>query len=207
MMARISEEQATIPDKTFNLPPLILHPFAEPAGPHKLVESSRASLMLQGLLPTGNASAGDLQRALLDGRYSELRMLYYVGKDLLRWMDQCLDCLNRADTALPSVNMQGLASLLIQHTPSNVSEKLKRWGVNDFKSIFSRSLGLNTIFAKAPTPDLLSEEFLRNYYRYADQLYLAFQSQAECQALNPEQFPFELYSSGEYSRMLERSWE
>ena len=70
------------------LPPLILHPFADAGGPNKLVESSRASLKLQGLLPTGESSREDLDRALLDGRYSELRMLYYVGKDLVRWIEQ-----------------------------------------------------------------------------------------------------------------------
>ena len=38
------------------LPPLILHPFADAGGPDKLVESSRASLMLQGLLPRESAT-------------------------------------------------------------------------------------------------------------------------------------------------------
>jgi hypothetical protein len=42
------------------LPPLILHPFATVGGPDKLVESSRASLMLQGLLPSGDRSIEDL---------------------------------------------------------------------------------------------------------------------------------------------------
>src|SRR5580693_5272447 len=58
------------------LPPLILHPFADAGGPSKLVESSRANLKLQGLLPQGEASREDLDKALLDGRYSELRMLF-----------------------------------------------------------------------------------------------------------------------------------
>jgi hypothetical protein len=70
------------------LPPLILHPFADASGPHKLVESSRASLMLQGLLPTGEQSSEELERTLLDGRYQEIRMLFYVGRDILRWIDQ-----------------------------------------------------------------------------------------------------------------------
>ncbi len=73
------------------LPPLILHPFADAGGPDKLVESSRASLMLQGLLPSGERTTEDLDRALLDGRYCEIRMLFYVGKDLVRWIEQCLD--------------------------------------------------------------------------------------------------------------------
>src|SRR6185369_2307259 len=77
------------------LPPLILHPFADQSGPHKVVESSRASLMLQGLLPTGEQTSEDLERTLLEGRYQEVRMLFYVGKDILRWIGQCIEHVNR----------------------------------------------------------------------------------------------------------------
>src|SRR5579863_9552455 len=83
------------------LPPLILHPFADAGGPSKLVESSRANLKLQGLLPQGEATREDLDKALLDGRYSELRMLFYVGKDLARWIEQCLEFVERNQEALP----------------------------------------------------------------------------------------------------------
>src|ERR1700692_3234438 len=76
------------------LPPLILHPFADAAGPDKLVESSRARLMLQGLLPSGERTTDDLDRSLLDGRYCEIRMLFYVGKDLVRWIEQCMEHLS-----------------------------------------------------------------------------------------------------------------
>ena len=55
-------------DRTYKLPPLILHPFADANGPGKLVESSRASLMLQGLLPSGDRDRLAIERALLDGR-------------------------------------------------------------------------------------------------------------------------------------------
>src|SRR6202453_3067994 len=85
----------------WSLPPLILHPFADAGGPSKLVESSRANLKLQGLLPQGEASREDLDRALLDGRHSELRMLFYVGKDLARWIEQCLEFAERNQDALP----------------------------------------------------------------------------------------------------------
>src|SRR6266567_6906073 len=81
--------------KTNTLPPLILHPFADASGPDKLVESSRASLMLQGLLPSGERATEDLDRALLEGRYQEIRMLFYVGKDVVRWIEQCLEFVNR----------------------------------------------------------------------------------------------------------------
>lgn len=208
MKAQTTEEPLTSLDKSYNLPPLILHPFAEPTGPQKLTQSSRASLMIQGLLPSGHATSGELQRALLDGRYSELRMLYYVGKDLQRWIDQCIEFLQRAGDPLPEgVLQQSFAALLIEDTPPNIAEKLKRWGVIDFKSIFSRSLGLNSVFAQAPPVEILSEDFVRSYFRFADHLYLAYLGQNGHVRLNPERFRFELYSSGEYSRMLERSWE
>src|SRR3979411_789601 len=77
------------------LPPLILHPFADSHGPHKLVESSRASLMLQGLLPSGQQTPEDLEKTLLEGRYQEVRMLFYVGKDILRWVSQCMEHVTR----------------------------------------------------------------------------------------------------------------
>src|SRR5271154_7534151 len=83
------------------LPPLILHPFADASGPGKLVESSRASLKLQGLLPSGESTPEDLDRVLLEGRYSELRMLYYVGKDLARWIEQCLELAVRNPDVFP----------------------------------------------------------------------------------------------------------
>jgi hypothetical protein len=164
--------------------------------------------MIQGLLPSGNSTSAELQRALLDGRYSELRMLYYVGKDLQRWIEQCIEFLQRSEGALPEgILQQSFAALLIEDTPVNISEKLKRWGVIDFKSIFSRSLGLNAMFSQAPAVEILSEEFVRNYFRFADHLYLAYIGQGNHARLNPKLFQFDLYSSGEYSRMLERSWE
>jgi hypothetical protein len=209
MTAQSTGGTATLLDSNrHNLPPLILHPFAEASGPHKLVASSRASLMLQGLLPAGEATPADLQKTLLDGRYSEIRMLYYVGKDIQRWIEQCMDSIRRSEGQVPAgIQPQSFSSLLIQHTPESVSEKLKKWSVNDFKSIFSRGLGLNALFAEIPQQNTLSEEFVRNYFRYADQMFFAWQSHSVYTQLNATQFKFDLYSSGEYSRLLEQSWE
>ena len=191
----------------FTLPPLILHPFADAAGPTKLVESSRASLMLQGLLPSGESSREDLDRALLDGRYSELRMLYYVGKDLARWIEQCLELVPRSESRLPSgAAYQSFAALLVENSPASVQAKLRKWGVADFKAIFTRALGLNALFSKAPAREILSDDFLRNYFRYADQMFAVKQGECEFAKLDPQSVHFELYSSGEYSRMLERVW-
>ncbi len=189
------------------LPPLILHPFADAGGPSKLVESSRANLKLQGLLPQGEASREDLDRALLDGRYSELRMLFYVGKDLARWIEQCLEFAERHQEELPrGICFQSFTGLLIQDAPSSVQAKLRKWGVADFKSIFSRALGLHSLFAAAPPRELLSDEFVRTYFRFADQIFQSKQSECDYTPLSSREFSFELYSSGEYSRMLERSW-
>ena len=189
------------------LPPLILHPFADATGPGKLVESSRANLKLQGLLPQGEATRDDLDRALLDGRYSELRMLYYVGKDLARWIDQCLEFADRNQAALPrGICYQSFAGLLIHDPPTGVQAKLRKWGVADYKSIFSRALGLHTLFAVAPPREVLSDEFVRSYFRFADQVFQSKQSECDFTPLSASEFHFELYSSGEYSRMLERSW-
>ncbi|HEX6893937.1 MAG TPA: hypothetical protein VF146_01615 [Bryobacteraceae bacterium] len=192
----------------FILPPLILHPFADAGGPGKLVESSRASLKLQGLLPAGESSREDLDRVLLDGRYSELRMLFYVGKDLARWIDQCLELVSRQPELFPKqLTFQSLADLLVQDAPPAVQTKLKKWGVGDYQAIFSRALGLHSMFADAPPRVLLSDDFVRNYYRYADQLFTMKQGETAFQAVSSKEFTFDLYSSGEYTRMLERSWE
>jgi hypothetical protein len=189
------------------LPPLILHPFADAGGPSKLVESSRANLKLQGLLPQGEASREDLDRALLDGRYSELRMLFYVGKDLARWIEQCLEFAERNQDSMPrGVCFQSFAGMLIQDAPTGVQAKLRKWGVADYKSIFSRALGLHTMFADAPPREVLSNEFVRSYFRFADQIFQSKQSECDFAPLRSHDFHFELYSSGEYSRMLERSW-
>jgi hypothetical protein len=189
------------------LPPLILHPFADANGPGKLVESSRANLKLQGLLPPGEASREDLDKALLDGRFSELRMLYYVGKDLARWIEQCLEFAERHQAELPrGICFQSFAGMLIQEPPTGVQAKLRKWGVADYKSIFSRALGLHTLFAAAPPREMLSDEFVRSYFRFADQIFQSKQSECDFTPLTAREFHFELFSSGEYSRMLERSW-
>ena len=190
------------------LPPLILHPFADAGGPSKLVESSRANLKLQGLLPQGEATREELDKALIEGRFSELRMLYYVGKDLARWIEQCLEFADRYQDELPhGICYQSFASFLVQDAPTSVQAKLRKWGVADYKSIFSRALGLHTMFACAPAREMLADEFVRTYYRYADQIFLTKQGECDFTPINSRDFTFELYSSGEYSRMLERSWE
>jgi hypothetical protein len=192
---------------TRKLPPLILHPFADSNGPHKLVESSRASLMLQGMLPAGDQSAEDLERTLLDGRYQEIRMLFYVGRDILRWVGQCVEHVQRfPEFQATKFCAQSFASHLVQNPPAEVSAKLKKWGVADHKSIFSRALGLNVLFSDMPAQETLSPEFLRNYHRYADQMLHTYLGQTHFADSAFMGFEFEIFASGEYSRMLEQEW-
>jgi hypothetical protein len=189
------------------LPPLILHPFADAAGPEKLVESSRASLVLQGLLPAGERKTQDIERTLLDGRFCEIRMLFYVGKDLLRWIDQCMELVERSpELAASSIKYQSFADYLVNYAPEPVQSKLKKWGVTDFKSIFSRALGLSALFSAVPDREVLTDEFIRHYYRYADQLFQIRQGETAFMDIGQMEFDFEIYASGEYSRMLEREW-
>ncbi len=195
-------------DRTWKLPPLILHPFSDAAGPNKLVESTRASMMLQGFLPNNEFSASELERKLLDGRYCEIRMLYYVGKDLTRWVEQCMDMVNR-DSLLQQEGDkdQSFANLLIDDPPEEVREKLRKWQVADYRSIFTRAMGLNMVFAEAPVRTALADDFIRHYYRYADHMYACYQSHQSSRTIRSTSFPFDLYASGEYSRMLEREWQ
>jgi hypothetical protein len=152
--------------------------------------------MLQGLLPSGERSTDELDRALLDGRYCEIRMLFYVGKDILRWIEQCMEHVER----------QSFAAYLIHNTPAAVQSKLRRWGVADYKAIFTRALGLNAILTDVPDRYMLADEFVRNYYRYADQMFVCRQGQTQFADLSDFGFEFEIYASGEYSRLLEREW-
>jgi hypothetical protein len=207
IQAEKPETSLILPEQVWTLPPLILHPFADAGGPGKLVESSRASLMLEGLVPNTEFTRDELTRRLLDGRYCEIRMLFYVGKDLSRWLEQCVEFARR-DEALSQmgVRKQSFSTLLVEDPPETVREKLRRWGVVDYKSIFTRALGLNTVFADLPPRAGLSDEFVGNYYRFADHMFACRQSLTPYTAIQPANFHFELYASGEYSRLLEREW-
>ena len=92
-------------------------------------------------------------KSLLEGRYCEIRMLFYVGKDLVRWIEQSLEHVERHPGFRDSgIKFQSFAAYLVNNTPSAVQAKLRKWGVADFKSIFMRAIGLNAILASVPEP-------------------------------------------------------
>jgi hypothetical protein len=192
----------------WELPPLILHPFNERVSPSDLLENSKAALMLSGMIPSDGTDAADLKRRLTSGRYSELRMLFFLGKDVMRWIDQCTEWADRVPelSRAGDVRAQSFAGLLTVNPPEPVKEKLVRWGVADYVSIFTRAIGMNSAFAEPPPSRLLSEEFLRGYHRYADCLYRCYMESQAHRVIGCCNFRFELYASGEYSRMLENQW-
>jgi hypothetical protein len=191
----------------WTLPPLILHPFHERVSPSALLENSKAALMLSGLIPNDGSDDDELKRRLLAGRCGEARMLFYLGKDVFRWMEQCVEWASGVDELRPhKLAEQSFAQLLTSHSPAGVRDKLTQWGVTDYVSIFSRAIGLHAVFTQPPSVDSLTAELLRNYCRYADALYRVWLDSQPAPAITAANFRFELYASGEYSKLLESEW-
>jgi hypothetical protein len=193
---------------SFSLPPLILHPFSSTEDSSCLIESSRASLIMQGLLPATEQSPQNLDTWLLRGRYAELRMLFYVGKDLTRWLEQCTET-SRVDPRLSARSLadESFTPLLVEDVPERVRTKLESWGVLDFKSLFRRALGLHMVFSEPPPVECLSLDFLRRYNRYVDGWFELKMTQRLSTRCSGDEFTYELYASGEYTQMLEQSWK
>ena len=187
------------------LPPLILHPFSG-GGTEELLEGSRASLALQGLVESGEEEAV-LYRRMLTGRYQEIRMLLFLGKDLFRWMQQCVEFLEGTANADPAITRQSFAALLVEEPPEAVRLKLEGWGVTDRRAVFSRAIGIHSLFENPPPPESLSPIFLRNYHRFADHAYICFQHLQAFQPIEARKFRFDIYASEEYAKMLSDQWE
>ncbi len=194
--------------QAFRLPPLILHPFSTPEDKSVLMDSSRANLALQGFLPDEQAAAEDLDRKLLRGRYAEVRMLFYIGKDLIRWTEQCSETASACGLfGERRLRAETFAVLLVQGIPPHVRSKLEAWGVLDFSALFRRSIGLHSVFADLPSPATLQPAFLRRYHRHLDHWYELRLKEAAFGRAEPGEFTFDLYASGEYTMMLEQSWK
>jgi len=207
-MSESTQTPVALGDAIWELPPLILHPFSNEQGPNMLLEGSKAALMLAGLIPGEGQEQDELRRKLLLSRYAEIRMLYFVGKDLLRWVGQCMEVAGRAqELAGAGIREQSFATLLIYHTPPAVLQKLHQWGVANPQSVFSRALGVAAIFRDVPLIECLSDNFLLHYHIFADHLFVCTQHLTKFAEITPVNFRFELYASAEYARLLERQWE
>jgi hypothetical protein len=197
--------EAAFGDAVWDLPPLILHPFADRASSQRLVENSRHALL--AMLPSNGSQAEDLARKRLEGRFAEVRMLYYLGKDVTRWIGQCVELSERVpELSGMGVREQSFANLLTRHMPEAVGLKLQGWGVHDAGVIFARAIGLNQVFSEPPQLERLAENFVRSYHHYADAVYTCWQQLTGFRQITCANFRFDLYASGEYTKMLETEW-
>jgi hypothetical protein len=188
------------------LPPLILYPFGGDSGTAQLLEGSRAAIALQEAT-LENPHYADIQKRVMLGRYQEIRMLLFLGKDIFRWIDQCLDQMNRSGDAGLRTNAQCFSALVVDSPPATVRAKLEGWGVTDRRAVFSRAIGIRCLFEEPPGIDTLSPMFLENYHRFADYAYICFQQMKAYQPMDGNRFDFQIYASEEYSRLLSEQWQ
>jgi hypothetical protein len=97
--------------------------------------------------------------------------------------------------------------LLVQSIPAHIRAKLESWGVLDFSALFRRAIGMHSVFAELPAASALSLEFLRRYHRHLDHWYEYRLRESAFDRPEPGEFTFDLFASGEYTMMLEQSWE
>jgi hypothetical protein len=181
---------------------LILHPFSGGAGTGDLVDGSLASLALQGLVASSEEEAV-LRTRMLAGRYQEVRMLLFLGKDIFRWMRQCVEHVQSHDVRIVE---QSFAALVVEGPPESVKRKLEGWGVTDRRAVFSRAIGIHSLFEDPPPAESLSSIFLKNYHRYADHAYICYQHSEAFLPLDAVGWQFEIYASEEYARLLSDGW-
>jgi hypothetical protein len=188
------------------LPPLILHPFGGDSGTEQLLEGSRAAVALQQA-SLSNPNYADIHQRVMLGRYQEIRMLLFLGKDIFRWIDQCMDQMERSGNTGLRVNAQCFSALVVDTPPDGVSKKLQGWGVSDRRAVFSRAIGIRCLFEEPPDIGTLSPMFLENYHRFADYAYICFQQMKAYHPIDGSKFDFQLYASEEYLRMLSDQWQ
>ncbi len=189
------------------LPPLILHPFSGGSGNvDDLLEGSRAALALRGLIDTKDEESL-LYTRMLAGRYQEVRMLLFLGKDLFRWLKQCAEFSEGLDDSDSRIVEQSFAEFLIENPPEPVRAKLEGWGVSDRKAVFSRAIGIHSLFSEPPGFETLSPVFLENYHRFADHAYICYQHLNSYLPVDSSRFQFEIYASEEYARLLSEQWD
>jgi len=188
--------------RVWDLPPLILHPFGQGLEAATILHSAKLALELHGLAVPDDPRE-DAREVRLRARYGEFRMLCLVGKDLMRWIRQCMDFASRdAMLAQAGIREQSFADLLVNRTPATVAARFESWGVIDYRRILSRGIGLVAVFPTPPPYGVVSAEFLADYYAYADSLFACHQTVAPFTPLPWESFGVSLYTSDEYLSTL-----
>jgi len=172
------------------LPPLILSPFDHRPDPDEQSEGEWFDPLTKGYLET---------------RYNEFRMLCLIGKDLNRWLGQCVE-VAAATPELAGLSECTFMAVLLFAAPPPVLQKMRTWGVGNFQILFSRAIGLNAVFPHPPKLREVSVSFLERFHKYADALYDARLKAEDIRTTQEHNFTFELYASGEYSSHLEKTW-
>ncbi len=175
------------------LPPLILHPFSKPEDVEKLA-------VFPGIDDAASRS--------FETRYSEIRMLCFIGKDLDRWLAHSLEFLGQSsEPAAHAISEADLIRLLLFETPEPVKVKLAAWGIKNFESVFTPALGLSQIFSHPPEPWTLSTRFVERFREYAGLLYRIRADSQEPETAAKVKLSFDMYSSKEYIALFEKDWD
>jgi hypothetical protein len=182
----------------WDLPPLILHPFGRGLEAASSFDSIKLALHLAGI-----GEPGVDKEPLLRGRYTEFRMLSLVGKDVMRWIAQCVDFAGRDRVLMHAgIRPQSFADFVVNRTPPLVAARFESWGVTDYRRVLSRSIGINAVFPNPPDSSVIAAEFLEDYYAYADSLFTCYRGLQVFTPLEPASFGFSLYTSDEYLSTL-----
>ena len=177
---------------------MILHPFGRGLEASASCDSIKLALYLGGM-----GEAGLEKEPLLRGRYTEFRMLSLAGKDVMRWIAQCVDFAGRdAVLANSGIQPQSFADLLVNRTPPGVAARFEKWGVIDYRRVLARAIGVNAVFPNPPDFSVLSAGFLEEYYAYTDSLFACYLGLTAFTPLEPASFGFALYTSDEYLHTL-----
>src|ERR1700679_2408695 len=103
-------------NEQITLPPLMLHPFGGDSGTAQLLEGSRAAIALQQAT-LANPEYAEIQQRVILGRYQEVRMLLFLGKDIFRWIDQCMDQMSRSGDIGLRIQAQCFSALIVENPP------------------------------------------------------------------------------------------
>ena len=190
--------------RLWELPPVILHPFNNGADAGAILASIRLSLSEDILHARDGGDMAEARQRLLHAKYCEFRMLCFIGRDVKRWILPCTDFVLRdALLANTGIREQSFSDLLVKRTPPSVVARFKSWGVIDYRRILRRAIEIGAIFPYPPEFALLSTDFLENCGAFGDILFACYQELTSFRALDPEQFRFALYTSGEYINAME----
>ncbi len=117
-----------MPDSS-QLPPLILHPFSGGGGIGDPVRGNQRQSCADRVDPSRTKMTPSSSAACWPGRYQEVRMLIFLGKDLFRWLGQCVEFVASGEGADVRIIEQSFRSApWSTHPPGTRAQKVDRLG-------------------------------------------------------------------------------